>query len=128
MDELEQRRARDNERSREYYRRHREAILAKRAERAAVANEAAKAAGTVGYKTAHDRVERQRGRADEYVCACCQQRDARDWACITPTVHPEGQDGYSPFVSAYQPVCRSCHWRLDHGQIVERWIKWRDAA
>jgi hypothetical protein len=123
----EERRARDAERSRDYYRRNRAAILAKRAERARIANEAAKAQGVVGYKSAHDRVQRRRGPASDFMCSACQRADATCWGLIRHSagfVDVPGQEGYSVFVSDYEPLCTSCNRR----NVTGEWVRWRDAA
>lgn len=123
----DERRAHDREYARRYYAEHREAVLARHHARIDAQSAAAKAAGTIGYAAAHDRVERKRGKASDFVCSACQAADAVDWGLVRRSagfVEVPGTQGYSTFASDYQPLCRSCNRKVLAGE----WIKWRDAA
>jgi hypothetical protein len=68
------------------------------------------------YEAAHKRVEAARGRADVHQCARCGA-DAHEWAYN----HQDPTEGHHPWPysldpSFYDPMCRSCHRRMDHGR------------
>jgi len=54
--------------------------------------------------TLHRRLHREHGPAHEYKCKCGKQ--AKDWAFI-------GKGEYTDNRSDYQPMCRSCHVKMD---------------
>lgn len=116
--------------ARRYYHENRDAVLAKRRERYAKLKATSDRLGIVSYSRAHARVEERRGKASEYLCSACMEREAADWACRKDASHiaVEGTDGFSLMASSYVPLCRSCHWRLDHGRLTGAWIKWRELA
>lgn len=64
----------------------------------------------VVYRSAHNRVERERGKATEHACIDCGEQAAH-WSFDEIT-------GFSPDPSRYSPRCVPCHHR--HDQIVER--------
>jgi hypothetical protein len=123
----DEKRARDREYSRRYYRDHRAEVLARHHARIDAQNAAAKARGVIGYAAAHDRVEARRGRAADFMCSACQRADATCWGLIRRSagfVDVPGQEGYSVFVSDYEPLCTSCNRR----NVTGEWVSWRDAA
>jgi hypothetical protein len=73
----------------------------------------------ITYGSAHDRVERARGRASTYICIdCCAQ--AAHWSLRhdAPVVHlgktPNGYTcGYSGSPDDYEPRCAPCHVKYD---------------
>lgn len=71
----------------------------------------------IGYAAAHDRVKSTRGLAGEHACASCQ-RPAQEWAYngIDPDELSEGLLAYSADPGNYDPMCRSCHKRVDAGR------------
>lgn len=73
------------------------------------------------YQALHDRLRRYRGRASEHTCVGCGGQ-AQDWAYDHSdpgqlvTKVGKKQIAYSTDLSRYQPMCRSCHHRLDTTQ------------
>lgn len=69
----------------------------------------------ITYSAAHDRVEKQRGKAREWMCAFCAV-PAEGWAYThddpEEKVSPEGWP-YSLDSDRYIPLCQSCHKELD---------------
>ncbi len=59
----------------------------------------------IGYRTKHDRVYRERGKASSYDCTLCA-RQAHHWSWI------HGTDGMDPF-EHFRPLCRKCHHAYD---------------
>lgn len=73
------------------------------------------------YHEAHEAVKAARGAAAAYPCVECGS-PARDWAYQhegEPEAVSETGAPYSTDVSAYAPMCRGCHLRLDyaHGTV-----------
>lgn len=98
-------------------------------ERYAEQTAVAAALGVSGYEAAHAKIERRRGRANEYVCAAAGcVNDAQDWALkpdAKALVQPEGQQGWSMSVWEYLPLCRQHHRALDRGYGGEV-VHWRE--
>ena len=69
--------------------------------------------GTPTYRTVHSRLTSQRGRADQHRCSDCGE-PAQDWAL---TGAPKWTDPrpYTDDLTAYEPLCRGCHWTRDRG-------------
>jgi hypothetical protein len=107
--------------NREYYRRNAERIDRKRILRK---EEGAQCLIDVGYEGAHARLRESRGQARDYQCVWCN-RPALDWALkrggvreVTGTrTHSSGVivATWSTNPLDYQPMCRSCHRRMDTG-------------
>lgn len=68
------------------------------------------------YREVHRRLERERGAASEHTCTACKAVPATGWAyqhndpdaLIGDQGHP-----YSTDLTKYEPLCSSCHTRLD---------------
>jgi hypothetical protein len=74
----------------------------------------------IGYRAAHDRVQRTRGKAVEYPCRDCGGQ-ATNWSyqkgSPSERVHVGGkEDGFlfSPDPNDYDPLCFSCHSKADN--------------
>jgi hypothetical protein len=78
-----------------------------------------------GYVTAHQRIQRRRGKATEHPCARCGEQ-AMDWALTGEATHSEPYrkrraDGswyerliwFSKDPDDYSPLCRPCHRRSE---------------
>lgn len=73
------------------------------------------------YGGAHDRVNRARGRAAGYLCACGCDRQAEDWALLrdAPGMRRQHQPGrdQGKWLSAdpmdYRPMAKTCHKHYD---------------
>lgn len=69
-----------------------------------------------GYNTAHERLRRVRGKANDHPCASCGG-GATDWAYThdDPKQLVDQALGlrYSPDPQFYVPMCRSCHSKFD---------------
>lgn len=67
------------------------------------------------YGTVHGRLRDERGRAEDMTCVECG-RQAADWA-YNHTSGVEMYDSrgcvYSPDLTAYVPMCKSCHKKYD---------------
>lgn len=76
-----------------------------------------KSATKSAYVAAHKKVARERGRADTFTCRCGQR--AHDWAYqggASVEYEVNGAKVFSMDVSTYEPMCRSCHFKMDgHG-------------
>lgn len=59
--------------------------------------------GKVGYKSLHEWIGTNWGKAKEYRCKCLKQ--ALDWANITNMYNRERKN--------WEPMCRSCHKKFD---------------
>lgn len=72
----------------------------------------------IGYHAVHARLRRTLGKAAEHACTCGQP--AHDWAYDNADpdekVTEDGQR-YSVDPARYAPRCRSCHLKLDRGQV-----------
>lgn len=71
------------------------------------------------YTTAHDQVERARGKAAAHICFFCLKRQGKDWARL------RGTDGRR--IYHYVPACRKCHRPYDSTPEAEmrRGSAWR---
>ena len=75
---------------------------------------------STSYQAVHKQVRRERGAASEHPCATCGA-PAEHWAYDHTDPHPltaavgrrKRLAEYSAEISRYQPLCRSCHGRLD---------------
>lgn len=79
------------------------------------------------YKDVHARLSRERGKAAEYSCSRCGET-ARDWAYTNTAgdlekVDEESGYRYAGSTEFYEPLCRSCHKKLDlkHNQEHLAW-------
>jgi hypothetical protein len=68
----------------------------------------------VSYGGAHQRLYRARGRANQHPCKCGKQ--AQQWAVMRAT-HKAEEGPYSPDPTDYQPMCVSCHKRMDLARV-----------
>lgn len=59
----------------------------------------------VSRRSMHSRVERELGKASEYLCIDCESRPGHDWSQEPNTDWLD--------VNSYSPRCRSCHVKLD---------------
>lgn len=74
----------------------------------------------VGYKTLHDRLRRQRGKASDHACVDCGEQ-ARDWSLVkSADAVRDAKRGlrYSLRIEDYEPRCPPCHGRYDHGRVA----------
>lgn len=68
----------------------------------------------VTYRGLHARLARARGLASEYKCSCGAA--AEQWAYDHTDLSPKYSENGSPYsleIKRYQPMCRSCHGKLD---------------
>lgn len=75
----------------------------------------------ISYRTAHERVWKQRGPAAEHRCIDCGKPAAHwsyDHTCVGEKISDTGQP-YSTDTSRYEPRCVQCHRYFDHGQPNE---------
>lgn len=74
------------------------------------------------YNSVHWSLVKERGDASAHSCRCGQP--ARDWAYQhngEPEIYdPESGRPYSEDLECYEAMCRSCHFRLDSGDIHRR--------
>jgi transposase-like protein len=84
----------------------------------------------VTYAGAHDRVKASRGLAKDHECAHCSN-PAVNWAYdhldsleLREVLYVASVKSYDCPYSAdpnhYIPLCRSCHWRVDHASELQR--------
>ena len=82
----------------------------------------------ITYRTAHTRLIRVKGKASQQDCVRCG-KPAQAWAYdhSDPDERVEMIDGYpcpySPDLARYQPMCRSCHVKLDRGEHGQGWAR-----
>ena len=75
------------------------------------------------YITAHNRVRKIYGKAEDHPCACCGE-PARHWAYDHKDAHEVARDGriYSMDPTHYWPLCIACHRFSDSRQSRLRYI------
>lgn len=69
----------------------------------------------ITYISAHFRVRRAKGSATQYACVQCDG-PAHEWAYDHQDPDEKAEDGkgnYSTKPEHYQPMCRTCHRRMD---------------
>ena len=72
---------------------------------------------STSYQAVHNRLRRERGDADEFICVSCG-KEAETWACqgnrtSTEVRHSGIAVTYSVDVDDYEPMCHPCHRKLD---------------
>lgn len=71
------------------------------------------------YSAVHQRLRRERGPAAAHPCVACggtAEQWAYDHSEPEPRRDPSHDAPYSVDLARYQPMCQSCHKRLDHAQ------------
>ncbi len=82
----------------------------------------------ITYRAAHTRVVTTKGNATQHDCVRCDRR-ADQWSYdhADPAARTEIIDGrpvlYSPDIDHYQPMCRSCHVKMDRGEYGNGWAR-----